>query len=163
MPGVGALPQRRIPCPTFAATRSVLERVISQRLKAQTNVTIRRGVAALGVSTAPDGSRATGVRVDDENGEAKDIRADLVVDASGRIGLIARALEAMGRPTPRGEAIGIDIGYTTGVFRIPNDAEPHVGEGFVAPRAETLLRASASFSRLDRGDAVRQASRRLAI
>ena len=127
VPGVGALPQRRIPCPTFAATRPVLERVLSQSLKAQTNVTIRRGVAALGISTAPDGSRATGVRVEDEDGEVKDIKADLVVDASGRIGLIARALEAIGRPMPRGEAIGIGIGYTTGVFRIPSDAEPDFG------------------------------------
>jgi 2-polyprenyl-6-methoxyphenol hydroxylase-like FAD-dependent oxidoreductase len=123
IPGIGVLPKRAILCPSFAVTRPVLERVVSQRLAAQTNVAIRRGVRALEIVTAPDGARVTGLRVEDENGEVEDLDADLVIDASGRIGLIAVALEASGRPLPRCEAIGVDIGYSTGIFRIPNGAD----------------------------------------
>ncbi|MET0312789.1 MAG: FAD-dependent oxidoreductase [Hansschlegelia sp.] len=123
IPGIGVLPKRAILCPSFAVTRPVLERVVSRRLAEQSDVTVRRGVRALEILMAPDGERVTGVRVEDENGGVVDIAADLVVDASGRIGLIAAALDATARPLPGCEAIGVDIGYSTGVFRIPHGAD----------------------------------------
>jgi 2-polyprenyl-6-methoxyphenol hydroxylase-like FAD-dependent oxidoreductase len=50
------------------------------------------------------------------------LAADLVVEASGRGNLTLGFLEAIGRPLPEETVIGVDIGYTTAVFAIPDDA-----------------------------------------
>ena len=48
--------------------------------------------------------------------------ADLVVDASGRGALTIALLQSIGRPLPEETTIGIDLGYATCVFAIPDDA-----------------------------------------
>ena len=55
-------------------------------------------------------------------GGARLFAADLVVEASGRGNLTLGFLEATGQPLPEETIIGVDIGYTTAVFAIPDDA-----------------------------------------
>jgi len=74
------------------------------------------------VLTSPDGEAVAGVRYDNDNGASETIAADLVVDASGRGALTLALLQSIGRPPPEETTIGIDLGYATCVFAIPDDA-----------------------------------------
>jgi 2-polyprenyl-6-methoxyphenol hydroxylase-like FAD-dependent oxidoreductase len=62
------------------------------------------------------------VRYENGNGASETIAADLVVDASGRGALTLALLQSVGRPLPEETTIGIDLGYATCVFAIPDDA-----------------------------------------
>jgi hypothetical protein len=72
---------------------------------------------------SPNGEAVTGVRYDNGNGASETIAADLVVDASGRGALTLALLQSIGRPLPEETTIGIDLGYATCIFAIP-DAPP---------------------------------------
>jgi 2-polyprenyl-6-methoxyphenol hydroxylase-like FAD-dependent oxidoreductase len=62
------------------------------------------------------------VRYENGNGASETITADLVVDASGRGTLTLDLLRSLGRPLPEETTIGIDLGYATSIFSIPDDA-----------------------------------------
>jgi 2-polyprenyl-6-methoxyphenol hydroxylase-like FAD-dependent oxidoreductase len=74
------------------------------------------------VLATPNGDEVTGVRYENGDGASETIAADLVVDASGRGALTLALLQSIGRPLPEETTIGIDLGYATCVFAIPNDA-----------------------------------------
>lgn len=128
IPGLGALPKREIALSSFATTRPRLEQVLFRRVAARGNVHVRHGSRVAGIRTAFDGSHVTGVRYEGPDGELRELGADLVVDASGRAVLTTACLEAAGREPPRQTTIGVDMGYSTGVFFIPDS----VGLDFVA-------------------------------
>src|SRR5206468_9977332 len=75
-----------------------------------------------GVLATPNGDEVTGVRYENGNGATETIAADLVVDASGRGALTLALLQSIGRPQPEETTIGIDLGYATCIFDIPDDA-----------------------------------------
>ena len=56
------------------------------------------------------------------NGASETIAADVVVDASGRGAPTLALLQSIGRPQPEETTIGIDLGYATCIFDIPDDA-----------------------------------------
>jgi 2-polyprenyl-6-methoxyphenol hydroxylase-like FAD-dependent oxidoreductase len=70
------------------------------------------------VSSA-DRRSITGARCERIDGSRETIAADLVVDASGRGALMLGALDAMGRARPPETTVGVDIGYATASFEIP--------------------------------------------
>ena len=74
------------------------------------------------VLASPNGEAVTGVRYENGDGVTETIMADLVVDASGRGTPTLAMLKSIGGPLPAETAIGIDLGYATCVFDIPNDA-----------------------------------------
>jgi hypothetical protein len=78
----------------------------------------------VGLTTTPDGRRATGARVlrraDSSAEELLD--ADLVVDATGRGSPTPVWLEALGYPRPPTEQVRIGLGYATRTYRLPADA-----------------------------------------
>jgi 2-polyprenyl-6-methoxyphenol hydroxylase-like FAD-dependent oxidoreductase len=74
------------------------------------------------VLASPNGAAITGVRYHNGNGARETIAADLIIDASGRGALTLALLQSIGRPLPEETTIGIDVGYATCVFAIPNDA-----------------------------------------
>jgi hypothetical protein len=63
-----------------------------------------------------------GVRYENGNGPSETIAADLVVDASGRGAPTLALLRSIGCPLPEETTIGIDLGYATCVYAIPDDA-----------------------------------------
>jgi 2-polyprenyl-6-methoxyphenol hydroxylase-like FAD-dependent oxidoreductase len=71
---------------------------------------------------SPNGEAVTGVRYENGDGVSETIAADLVVDASGRGALTLALLQSIGRPLPEETTIGIDLGYATCIFAIPDDA-----------------------------------------
>jgi 2-polyprenyl-6-methoxyphenol hydroxylase-like FAD-dependent oxidoreductase len=64
----------------------------------------------------------TGVRYENGNGESETIDADLVIDASGRGAPTLGLLKSIGLPLPEQSTIGIDLGYATCIYSIPDDA-----------------------------------------
>ncbi|MFF8958389.1 FAD-dependent oxidoreductase [Streptomyces sp. NPDC014894] len=89
-------------------SRAFLEQSMRSRVRALPNVTIRDRTLVDGYTAG--GGRITGVRL--EGGDR--LRADLVVDATGRGGGgPARSLREFGYPAPDVVTIKIDVGYTT--------------------------------------------------
>jgi 2-polyprenyl-6-methoxyphenol hydroxylase-like FAD-dependent oxidoreductase len=103
-------------------SRPTIERAVRARVEGRANTTLRQRCRVQEVLASPDGKAVTGVRYDNEDGASETIAADLVVDASGRGALTIALLQSIGRPLPEETTIGIDLGYATCVFAIPDDA-----------------------------------------
>lgn len=102
-------------------SRPLLESVVRQRVEGSGNVAFRYGTAVVGLEIA-DG-RAVAVRVRPEGESEETVAGDLIVDASGRGSQLPRWLEAFGYPAPREERLGLDLVYSTRVFRAWPDPE----------------------------------------
>ncbi|MFE0809341.1 NAD(P)/FAD-dependent oxidoreductase [Streptomyces sp. NPDC058848] len=96
----------------ISATRAFLEHAVRERIRALPNVTVRDETAVAGLTGVR--GRVTGVTLD--GGE--EIRADLVVDATGRSANRSEDwLRDLGYPAPEVVRIKIDVGYTTRLLR----------------------------------------------
>lgn len=109
---------------TIAARRPVLETAVARRAAATDGVTVRRGVAVAGLlvgePTAAGVPHVVGVRT--ESGE--ELRADLVVDVTGRRSPIARWLAAIGAAAPVDEDEGAGFVYYGRHFRSADGIVP---------------------------------------
>jgi 2-polyprenyl-6-methoxyphenol hydroxylase-like FAD-dependent oxidoreductase len=104
--------------PVLSLTRPLLEQVVRRRVASHPGVALRDGVLVDRVEAVP--GRVTGVVVDGEV-----LRADLVVDCSGRSSRIAHQLEAAGILSPPVSRVGIDCAYTSGF--LPRSADDFEG------------------------------------
>jgi 2-polyprenyl-6-methoxyphenol hydroxylase-like FAD-dependent oxidoreductase len=57
-------------------------------------------------------------------GGSETLPADLVIDASGHGSLTLDLLQAIGLPVPEETSIGVDFGYATALFDIPEEVPP---------------------------------------
>jgi 2-polyprenyl-6-methoxyphenol hydroxylase-like FAD-dependent oxidoreductase len=121
-PGYDPFPQRDLGWLSYAVSRPTIERAVRRRVESRANTTLRQRCRVQEVLASPNGEAVTGVRYENENGASEAIAADLVVDASGRGALTLALLQSIGRPLPEETTIGIDLGYATCVFAIPDDA-----------------------------------------
>lgn len=108
------------------ATRPLLERVVRDRVLALDGVELLDGWSARELSTTDDRRRVTGVHVrssvDPE--EQRSLRADLVVDTTGRGSPAPRWLAELGYVAPEEERLKVDVHYTTRLFhRDPTDLD----------------------------------------
>jgi 2-polyprenyl-6-methoxyphenol hydroxylase-like FAD-dependent oxidoreductase len=121
-PGYDPFPQRDLGWFGYAASRPTIERAVRQRVESRANITLCQRCRVLEVLASPTGEAVTGVRYENGNGTSETIKADLVVDASGRGAPTLGLLQSIGRPRPEETTIGIDLGYATCIFFIPDDA-----------------------------------------
>jgi len=121
-PGYDPFPQRDLGWFSYAVSRPTIERAVRRRVESRPNIALRQRCRVQEVLTSPNGEAVAGVRYDNDNGASETIAADLVVDASGRGALTLALLQSIGRPLPEETTIGIDLGYATCVFAIPDDA-----------------------------------------
>jgi 2-polyprenyl-6-methoxyphenol hydroxylase-like FAD-dependent oxidoreductase len=121
-PGYDPFPQRDLGWVSYAVSRPAIERAVRARVESRANTTLRQRCRVEEVLASPDGGAVTGVRYDNESGASETMAADLIVDASGRGALTLALLQSIGRPLPEETTIGIDLGYATCVFAIPDDA-----------------------------------------
>jgi 2-polyprenyl-6-methoxyphenol hydroxylase-like FAD-dependent oxidoreductase len=100
-------------------SRPTLEAAVRARVLALHNVQAIEDCNVLGLVSTPDQRRVTGVRlVRRQAGDVEEtMRADLVVDASGRGSRSPRWLEQMGYQPPIAEKVRIGMGYTTCYYR----------------------------------------------
>jgi 2-polyprenyl-6-methoxyphenol hydroxylase-like FAD-dependent oxidoreductase len=119
VPGFDPLPRRDFGRILYAASRPLLEHAVRRRALGRRNVVIRDQCRVFALVPAADRRRVSGVRCQGIDGALETIAADLVVDASGRGALTLAALDAMARPRPPETIVGVDIGYATTIFEIP--------------------------------------------
>jgi 2-polyprenyl-6-methoxyphenol hydroxylase-like FAD-dependent oxidoreductase len=120
LPGFDPFPRRDFGSVLYAASRPLLEHTVRRRALTHRNVVIRDQCRVLELVPAADRRRISGVRCQSVDGPPETIAADLVVDASARGALTLAALDAMARPRPRETTVGVDIGYATAIFEIPD-------------------------------------------
>jgi 2-polyprenyl-6-methoxyphenol hydroxylase-like FAD-dependent oxidoreductase len=103
-------------CWTYTARRPVGEFVFANAATPEPRITIRRGVRVAGLLTGPEAIRGVphvaGVRTVD----GEEIRADLVVDASGRQSRGPEWLTAIGARPPHQEQADCGFAYYTRFF-----------------------------------------------
>ena len=121
-PGYESFPRRDLGWCTYALSRPAIEHVARRRVEAFANVSFRQRCRVHEVLATADGATVTGVRCENGTGSTEALDADLVVDASGRGALTLALLKSTGRPLPEETTIGVDFGYATCVFAIPDDA-----------------------------------------
>jgi 2-polyprenyl-6-methoxyphenol hydroxylase-like FAD-dependent oxidoreductase len=111
----------------LCASRPFLEGRVRGRVRALPNLRFLDACDLLGLATTPDGARVTGTRVRRrvEGGAEELLRADLVVDATGRGSRTPTWLEALGYPRPPTEQVRIGLGYATRTYRLPPDPLGH--------------------------------------
>lgn len=119
-PGYDPFPQRDLGWFGYAVSRPTIEYAVRRRVENRANTTLRQRCRVTEVLASPNGRIVTGVRYESGNGASETIAADLVVDASGRGALTLALLQSIGRPLPEETTIGIDLGYATCVFAIPD-------------------------------------------
>jgi 2-polyprenyl-6-methoxyphenol hydroxylase-like FAD-dependent oxidoreductase len=136
IPGLGALPQRDFGWNFYLGTRPLLELVTRRQVERRTNVTIRQECAVFKIVADPDGVMTA--TLEDTN---EVIRADLIVDASGRAAPTLSQLRLAGYSPPEEVAIGIDLHYTTTTFSVPGDAPDDWMEVGTWPSAPESSRA----------------------
>jgi 2-polyprenyl-6-methoxyphenol hydroxylase-like FAD-dependent oxidoreductase len=144
-PGFDPFPQRKLALGTCCASRPLIEFTVRQFVEQLGNVTIRQGCRVQGIETTPGGAIVTGLRCVTAEKRTDTLSADLVVDASGRGGLILQLLKSIGHPLPEDTSIGMDIGYATALFAIPDDAPEDWKATAVLPDAPETSRGGFLF------------------
>lgn len=106
--------------PVYIPSRPLLERIVRQRLRAISNVSLLDGHEVISLSTTDDKDRVTGVTVKSHDGDAAHrLDADLVVDATGRSARTPAFLDASGYDKPREERVKVRLTYASQLFRLP--------------------------------------------
>ena len=121
-PGYDPFPQRDLGLLNYALSRPAIEFAVRLRLRSYANISLRDRCRVGELLTSPDGTAVTGVRFEEGGAGSQELRADLVVDASGHGAPTLAMLKATGLPLPEETVVGIDQGYATAVFHIPGDA-----------------------------------------
>jgi 2-polyprenyl-6-methoxyphenol hydroxylase-like FAD-dependent oxidoreductase len=122
MPRFEVFPQRDLGIRTYSLTRPLVERVVREKVTAIPNIEVRERCRAQHLVTTDDGASVKGVVCSHSGGETEEIPADLVIDASGTGQLTLNLLEALGLPEPEVTTVGVNVGYSTAIFEIPDDA-----------------------------------------
>lgn len=107
---------------TRPCTRAQLEWLVRRRVLALPNVTLRSGVQITSL-TAQDG-RVTGACVE---GSTEPLRADFVVDATGRHSHAPQWLEQLGYDRAEETVIDSFLGYATRLYERPAGADGYKG------------------------------------
>ena len=107
----------------MAISRPLLEANLRARLLALPNVRAIPGCDALGLETTPDHSRVTGVRIlrRRDGSSVEVLKADLVVDSTGRGSRSPAWLEALNYERAPEEQVRVNSAYTTRLYH----RDPH--------------------------------------
>ncbi|MGE6631043.1 FAD-dependent oxidoreductase [Bacillus sp. NPDC077027] len=110
---------------TAVTRRALLEWVISQRLLALPHVQFLTKHEAVSLLFGEDDLRVNGLLVKDRHhqpAKLKTLKADLVVDTSGRMSKLQKWLLERGLELPKPEILKVSLGYSTRYYQIPPNA-----------------------------------------
>ena len=106
--------------PGIGVARPFLEHRVRTRVASLPGVTIRDGVDVRGL-IAPDSRQVTGVDIEPVGGGAvEQVRADLVVDASGKVSKLPAWLAGLGYDAPAEEVVRCRMAYLTRRWQLPD-------------------------------------------
>jgi len=109
--------------PMPCASRPLFERVARRRTAGTAGLTVRSECHVTGYLTDPADEAVTGVRFRTEGGGTESLRADLVVDATGRTSRTPRWLRDHGFPAPPVDRVDVDLAYGTVTVERPANEE----------------------------------------
>lgn len=121
-PGFDPFPMRDLNIRNYAISRSTLEFTLRQCPLKYANIKLQSDCRVTGIVTSADGTVVEGVNFHGADRVAQTLPADLVVDASGRGAPTLAVLKSTGRAPPTETTIGVDLGYSTATYEIPDDA-----------------------------------------
>ena len=124
-PGYDPFPQRDLGLHILCMTRPLVEAMVRKKIALHANISVRDRCKAqelLVTSRGAKPSKLTGVRCAGPDGKTEDLAADFVVDASSHGLLTLNLLASLWLLAPSESTIGVDIGYCTSMFEIPDDA-----------------------------------------
>jgi 2-polyprenyl-6-methoxyphenol hydroxylase-like FAD-dependent oxidoreductase len=102
----------------ITVSRPCLEGAVRRRVKALPNVELVEGADGVGPIYDPATQRVTGfILRHRDRGVDETLRADLVIDASGRGSRSPKWLEDWGFGEPEEVRVRVDVGYATRVFQ----------------------------------------------
>ncbi|NOX62002.1 MAG: 2-polyprenyl-6-methoxyphenol hydroxylase-like oxidoreductase [Chloroflexi bacterium] len=120
------LPQFRSGQMMLSCSRVLVETVMRERLMEHPRLTLLEGGKAVGLVTGAENGSVGGARIRwrerGEEGRETKIRADLVVDATGRNSRAVEWLQQLGYPRPREVVVNSFLGYATRRYRRPHNA-----------------------------------------
>jgi 2-polyprenyl-6-methoxyphenol hydroxylase-like FAD-dependent oxidoreductase len=120
IPGYDPFPQRDLGLIAYSMSRPLIESIVRQHVEQRyPRIAIRDRCRAQNIVARPDNAAVSAIRFENGDGKSETLPADLVVDASGRGNLTSAFLKAIGHKQPEETVIGVDIGYATAVFAIP--------------------------------------------
>jgi 2-polyprenyl-6-methoxyphenol hydroxylase-like FAD-dependent oxidoreductase len=106
----------------ISATRALIEWCTRRRVLATPGVDVIDGAAIAGLIPGWDGRRVSGIHVDDPDGRSDSraaLRADLVVDATGRRSRLPEWLDRLGFERPKETRIDASMSYASRLYRRP--------------------------------------------
>jgi len=119
---VGWAARPRVGIWTYACSRELLEWLVRRRVLASGKVQVLAGYDAVGLTATADGRAVTGVRLRArDGGRPTELRAGLVVDASGRGSRAPEWLQALGYAPPAETTVDSFLGYASRVYAAPDD------------------------------------------
>lgn len=104
--------------PMYCASRPLFEQIVRRRMRERDGVELRGGCHVTGYLTDEMDENVEGVSFTDD-GEDRELAADLVVDATGRTSRTPEWLEDHGYESPVAEEVSVDLAYTTAVVERP--------------------------------------------
>lgn len=131
-------------------TRYFLEYAVRKRLEKVHNVKFQMETGVEKYLVDETRTRITGVQIRGMFGRIRDIHADLVVDASGRGSHTPRLLKELGYTEPRKEEYGIDLAYTSRLYKPPKTFKNEWDFLVLYPRPPHQKRAG-FISRVEKG------------
>lgn len=121
-PGFDPFPMRDLNIRNYAISRATLEFAVRQCTLAHANIRLQSECRVTGIAASADGAVVEGVNFHGEDKVPQTLPADLVIDASGRGAHTLALLKSTERATPTETTIGVDVGYSTAIYDIPDDA-----------------------------------------
>ena len=115
----------------YTQSRGLLEHCVRRCTLEFTNISVKYGCSVRRL--VYEGGRVQGVAFDCPDGPDT-LAADLVVDSGGIGSRSSRWIQGLGFRAPEETCIGVDFGYASTTFRIPNHySEPERFLGFMGP------------------------------
>jgi 2-polyprenyl-6-methoxyphenol hydroxylase-like FAD-dependent oxidoreductase len=112
------------------SSRPFLESHVRRRVREEPAVTVRDGVRITGLALAGDGGRVQGVKLASPNGAGREVlRAEVVVDCSGRRSPVPGWLVEVGHQPAEVEELDVQVRYATRRYELPAavlDGDHHV-------------------------------------
>jgi 2-polyprenyl-6-methoxyphenol hydroxylase-like FAD-dependent oxidoreductase len=132
-------------------SRPKLEYHVRKRAEAVPNIRFMERTDILGLEATPDNSKIIGARVQRQDGDGTPevIKADLVVDATGRGSRTPVWLVELGYPEVVEEKKKIGLGYVTQYYKLK--ADPYQGDLSINVVAHPKLPRGCIFARTDGG------------
>ena len=109
------------PLPAYYATRPLFEQIVQRQIRNTEGVELRTGYHCIDYIVNDETTAVQGIKTKHDGGKQAELRADLIVDATGRTSKTPAWLEDHGYQKPPLDEVEIDVAYSTVFGARPSD------------------------------------------